>query len=149
MNQAEKGIPERTTWAHMMVRFDSDPKFIQREGGWGEVKLSRQVVWPKGMELPKRNPNQLRTRPATPDDEKTVCAIFLLTRPLRDRLLKLGWVEVTREYDDWVALQKQASRKKEDVIAPAFRGPKPAPTAPKVKIEDPPVVTTRLRRQTP
>jgi hypothetical protein len=105
MNGALSGIPPREEWSFLLVRFDRDPKMLWKEYGYSEVASSRRLLWPKGMELPKRNPNQLRYRPVSPDKPCEVVAICIRQKALKERLCKLGYVDVTQAYDEWVVLQ--------------------------------------------
>lgn len=105
MNHPESGIPDRSTFKHFLVRFDKKPDMLWKEYGYAEVATSRQVKWPKGMPLPKANPNQLAFRPASPTAETPVVAQFVKSSQFAERLVKLGYVDVTVTYDAWLREQ--------------------------------------------
>ena len=106
MNHSETGIPDRSTFRHFLVRFDKKPDMLWKEYGYAEVATSRQVKWPKGMALPKANPNQLAFRPASPVAETLVVGQFLKSSQFAERLIKLGYVDVTVAYDAWLREQE-------------------------------------------
>lgn len=103
---ADKGFPE-DAFTFMLVRFDDLPDRERTIYGYSEVRRSRCIKWPKGMELPPRNPNQLRWRPITDEAETEVAAVFLNSKHLRAREIKLGWSDVTEAYRRWEKEQKE------------------------------------------
>ena len=104
---ADMGFPEHE-FKFMLVRFDHPPDREQMIYGYSEVRKTRAIKWPKGMELPPANPNQLRWRPVNDEAETEVCAVFLNHPSLRTRHVNLGYYDVTPQYKLWLAEQKAA-----------------------------------------
>jgi hypothetical protein len=104
---ADKGFPQ-DEFKFMLVRFDHPPDREQTIYGYSEVRRTRAVKWPKGMELPPTNPNQMRWRPKDDEAETEVCALFLNNQSLRTRHVNLGYYDVTAQYRLWQAEQKTA-----------------------------------------
>lgn len=107
---ADKGFPEEL-FLFMLVRFDDLPDRERTIYGYNEVRRTRCIKWPKGMELPPRNPNQLRWRPITDEAESEVAAVFLNSKHLRAREIKLGWYDVTEAYKVWLKEQREMEQK--------------------------------------
>lgn len=111
MNHALPGIPDRTAWNFLLVRFDRRPDMAWKEHGYSEVATSRNVKWPKGMKRPKPSPNQLAFFPTSDEAETPVVALFIRQQALKLRLEKLGYTDVTYFYDAW--LREQAGLRSE------------------------------------
>lgn len=133
---AEKGFPvdengKPAEFRYMLVRFDDLPDREATVYGYSEVRRTRCVKWPKGMELPKTNPNQVRWRPKDEDAETEVCALFLNSPHLATRMKKLGWYDVTDDYRVW---QREQQEQEKPVQTPP---PKPVSTIVGRRVEVP------------
>lgn len=95
---AEKTIPERASYRHVLVRFDWNPRIAVSEQNYGESRKSRCVPWPAHVALPKRPPGRVDRYRPTRENPETM-AMFVMDGHLRTRMVKLGWIEVTKEWD--------------------------------------------------
>jgi hypothetical protein len=112
----ERASPAPGSYNFVLIRYDWPPNQVYNEAIYGEVARSRCIALPVGWKIPDRFLDRLiKPRPnmtvkpaegggrevaAGTDDQRSACMMFVQAKPLRTRLVKLGWLEVT---DQWTA----------------------------------------------
>lgn len=118
MSRASKEVPAEGSYSFVLRRSSPlDPRFAELAPARGEPTVkSRDITHPDG----------LRRR-----------TLFIRTRPVRDRYMKLGWEDVTRQ---WMAARQTAQKAAEaaEAIATPSRRPEPEEARTKVTEEAPP-----------
>lgn len=144
----ERASPAPGSFNYVLVRYDWPPNQVYQEAIYGEVARSRCIALPPGWKIPERVVDRLiKPRPGLKttsieggcavadgsEAERSACMMFVTQKHLRTRLQKLGWLEVTEPWADYVAqlnaeeveqLKKLAADKEK--VKPVGRPPAPA-----------------------
>lgn len=114
----ERASPELGSFNYALVRFDWPPNQVYQEAIYGEVARSRCIALPPGWKIPERVVDRLiKPRPGLKttsaeggraiadgsEAERSACMMFVTQKHLRTRLQKLGWLEVTEQWAEYVA----------------------------------------------
>lgn len=104
---AEKTAPEAGTFRFVLFRPDWNPEIRYEERNYGEVRQSRCVQWPAHVPLPARPPGRVATW-LPREENRTTCAMFVNDAHLRTRMVKMGWIDVTAQWNTPVPAPRAA-----------------------------------------
>lgn len=120
--------PARGDYEFVLANFKFDPEGPHFEAISSEHATSRAIEWPFGIAPPVEKRDDLPFYPTKRGDR--VSMMFVRSRFLRDRIWRLGWVDVTDAWNDGLALADEATRATAPKIPPLATGKKVTSSGP-------------------